>query len=342
MPDEVLPDGTADPEGGQSTEDESGKQSTEQEASDDKGTDSDQKSPGYAELMARFEQLEGENRALRGTVQEALSRSEKEPDPEPSPELERNTRRTEALESDLKDLDADRSATLSAIGDARGKIQFIQGQIERADDLDKPELKAALAEAQRNEAKAKKEWRTFGRTERELKDKLSERKDERKALEAARKDERASQQQAEEDMRKFQESFPAYVSGLIVEAANEFKIPETEKLRNNLVKTVNNSVEQELRHMREQGVENVDMGALVKDHVKEYAEVHGLADREAFHKESADKRAVQRKPAGRRAAPTQTDDEPPKPRWQDVEERTPAMEKARRGIEKRFEELGGL
>ena len=325
-----------------STEDESGKQATEQETSSEKATDDEQKPSEYEALMARFEQLEGENRALRGTVQESLSRSEKEPEPEPTPELLRNTERMEALGSDLKDLESERSETLSTIGKARGQIRYIEGQITRADDLDKPDLKAELAEAQRTCAKAEKEWRSFGRRERELKAQVAERKHERKDIESSIKDQRASQRQAEEDMRKFQENFPAYVSGLIVEAADEFKIPKTEKLRNNLVKTVNNDVEQALRRMREQGVEDVDMGALVKDHVKEYAEVHGLADREAFHKESENKRAVQRQPARRGAPPTQTDDEPPKPRWQDVDERTPGMEKARRGIEKRFQELGGL
>lgn len=293
------------------------------------------------ELGKRFFKNQNDSANLardRNTLQETLAKrpAEKEPDPEPTPDLLRNTRRIEALESGLKELDADRSAVLSRIADARGDIRYIEGQIERADDLDRPDLTAKLTEAKRSAASAQKEWRSFGSKERELKDQVDERKDERKGIESKIQGERARQVKADEDQEEFEKGFPAFVDGLISASADELKVPKIEKVRQGLWKSVNARVAMDLQHMRETGVTNVDMQALVKGHVKEFAEIHDLADREAFDAESRRKRSVQRPGSRSGTPPTNTDAEPQRPRWQDVEERAPSMQRAREGMETKF------
>jgi len=335
--DDPKDDEVVDPKGEQPTEDAAGSQSTDTDAGDApaQGDAKDEKSAEFQELVSRFEKLEGENRALRDTVQQSLTPPE--PDPEPTPELQRNTRRTEALESKLASLETARSDTLKTVADARGSIKYIEGQIERADDLDRPELKAQLAEAKKAASDSEKEYRSFGAKNRDLRDQLAERKDERKGIEATIKEQRASQRQADEDAAEFQRGFPAYVEGLINEAADGLKIPSEAKVRSGLHKALRSSVSMELAQMKDRGVKDVDMPALVKAHVQEFADLRNLGDREAFDKESKEKRSVQRQPAARRAAAPTGDEPPPKPRWQDTETRTPAMQAARDGLEASLE-----
>jgi chromosome segregation ATPase len=297
-----------------------------------------------AELGRRFFKNQDDAATLardRETLLEAASRrpDEKEPEPEPTPELERNTRRMEALKAKITDLDGEKNQTLTAVAEARNRVSYLKGRLEQAEDIDKPEWQSRLEEAKRTVGKTEKEYRKFGARRRELDDQLEERTDERKQIEESAKAERASRRQAEEENARILRELPAYVDSLIDQAAKKLSVPKGTEVHQDLWETVNAKVAMDLSAMRGQGVEKVNMPALVEKHVKRFAKTHDLGEREEFARESEGKRAVRRQPS--RGRSTEPEPEPRRPKWQE-DERDPKMQKARDGIERRFQELGRM
>lgn len=277
------------------------------------------------ELKVRLARLEG-------------ARDEKpETPPAPPPELARIDGRIQELYTKDQKVQEQQNASLIALSQADKDLAIIE---DRLKDPDTDEYRKAILEQKLETAKIRREHaldKVVNLGERrqsislEMEQRLSDRDWTQKFLQ-----EKATREQDEQrNASEFDEQFPVEVDRLIFSAADDLGAPKDDKVRKSLWRAVNRAVMVDLMRAGDEGIQEVNVPAMVRLRVKEHLEDLDLARRKTFTKTSSDKLQASSRPQTP-AAPA-----PAKPKVVSAALLTqgglsPAMRRARQILTQRF------
>ena len=299
------------------------------------------------EISSREKRIHELEAALKEAEANAPPPEEEPPaEPEPLPQLERLEARMKQLYDRGQQFQTEQQGLLTElpkldreIAKAEAREEDAAAKMKDGDDFD------SKAEGRRDmwagrKATLESDKKALIRQIRDLHDKREGADYEMETL-LADKDwmTRVAQQQHEQqqiekqNLQKFNQDFPQFVDRLIGETADKLGAPKDEKIRNSLWKSVNRATTMAFWSMAQKGLDNVDVPKLIEAHVKEYLEDRDLVGRVKFKQKSEAKLKVTGRP---QVAPAPGAIKPSVPVTQMGQSgRTPAMEAARKHLDKR-------
>jgi flavodoxin len=235
-----------------------------------------------------------ENEELRNRLQalEQAKPAEPEPTPEPPADLKELDEHITALKTDREGLDKREGQLNTAWFEADKAVTKLEAWLERADDLDKPALKAELAEAKANRRGIELELDRIPTTKRQHDALIKQAERDRANAERTHEYESRARQEAESKHKEWETGFSNQVSGFITQFANDLKVKEDPQTRELLTEVTNHAVMVALFKLGQAGISSVDVQGLVKSHVEKYAKAYDLIDRTKLNAASQQRQQV--------------------------------------------------
>lgn len=256
--------------------------------------------------------------------------------PEPPPELTKIDQRIQVLYQKDQAVQAQQNRSLIELNEADKTLAILEDRLKDADEYQK-----AILEQRAETAKLKREavlnrWADLNERREaislEMEQRLGEREWTAKSIQ-----ERATRDQSErQSLQEFNAEFPKHVDGLITSSADDLGAPKDPKIRQSLWRTVNRAMMVDLWQLGEKGLQQVNVPAMVRTHVKEYLEDRDLVGRTKFAKVSSEKLKVAGREAGKPARPVPAARPPVPPSLLSRGDLSPAMRRAREVLTKRF------
>jgi len=238
-----------------------------------------------------------------------LARAEAKPDrdektepAQPPPELARIEARIQALYQKDQAIQTQQNQELTKLAAADREVAVIE---DRLKDANIEEYQKAILEQKLETAKIKREgvlnrWGDLNDKREGISLEMEQRLTDRDWTQKFLKDKATREEQERQSAEQFNVEFPKHVDALIVTAADSMGAPKDKDVRRSLWKSVNRAMMVDLWQLGEEGLQSVDVPAMVRAHVKEYLEERGIAGRAKFTKASKEKLDTM---PGRRSAP---------------------------------------
>jgi hypothetical protein len=238
-----------------------------------------------AELEAKLAELEQERQRRP---------AEPEVPPEPPADIKEIDGQITALKDKIESSTKRQADLLTQFGVLDRKIVAAEAAVKYADELDKPQRQAELVQLQQAAAGVARAWEAEPDRrllfERELKRTERERAD----AERLHGESERARQEAESRTKTFMAEFPATVDGLVTRFADELKAPGDSAFRQRLNARVCDSLTVAFWRLKDAGINTVDVGKLVRDHVQQYLTDHGLVEKVRLNQVSQGKQQVGR------------------------------------------------
>ena len=225
--------------------------------------------------------------------------------PPPPPELARIEQRIQVLYQKDQGIKQSQDRALIELSDTDKQVAIIEDRLKDADD----DYQKALLTQRLETAKVKREtvlnrWADLNERRENISLEMEQRLTDRDWTQKFLQDKASRDQQERQSLEKFNADFPKHVDSLIEAAADDLKAPEDRKIRQSLWRSVNRAIMVDLWQLGDQGLQQVNVPAMVRAHVQEYLEDRDLVGRAKFKRQSEEKLKVtgREAPKGRPAA----------------------------------------
>lgn len=271
----------------------------------------------YWEKARYDKQVRKENEDLKAELsrmkaeREAKPKEDEKPPP-PHPDIVKIETRIKALYEKGQKIQDRQNENLKRLTEADRQVAIAEDRLKDAFDENKPTFEERLRSAKRDYEYIRTQILEDGYKLDDVNSDLERHLADRDWVEKWHKDQAEREEQQKAERARFDEEFPKQVDSWMYEYADKLGLPKDDRLRKSLWKHVNRALMVDLRVMNAPDVTKVDVPAMVRAAVREYAEDRDLIKRKDFKARSEAKLATASRTTTRPAAPAKAPDAPEK------------------------------